>query len=141
MRRKSEGAAPAQVPTNPVFEPPKPGDPPPPPGAVDWTAPPGLPAQSVATKPIQSIAELQQAVSAGDTMTVTMGRTTLSPEKYNTFDIGPLSMTVSVRQDETAAQAYTRARAALEHLYEAEVELRTAEFKEHLQRVRVAVKA
>lgn len=75
----------------------------------------------------------------GDEITVTIGKEIYYPggtQKFNGFEVGPLTASVRIRPGESAAQAWVRARSVLEHLYEAEVQVRIEEFTEHLDEAR-----
>ena len=54
--------------------------------------------------------------SMNETVTVTWGREHFSPAQYMGFDIGPLSYTTEIREDETVEQAVTRAHKALNNV-------------------------
>jgi hypothetical protein len=150
MRRRTDPTAtPATAqPAHPV--------PPLAPGAHDWVSPPASPeaipaarvpdlrrqADAAATRS-EKVAGLAPGpagdvlrMSAGDTLTVTMGKELIFPVKFNGFEVGPLSTTVTVRDGETPAHAYDRARGVLEQLYAAEFDLQLAQFVEHVDRAR-----
>ena len=137
-------------------------DPPPKPGGVDWVsdpsssskAPEGLAgdiasgrAQGVVTAskvaPTDGPAALADLVTMGDQLLVTLGKEVYYPggaQKFNGFEVGPMSITVSVRKNESAAQAWVRGRTVLEQLFEAELVLRIDEFVEHLDKARKTVR-
>lgn len=151
MRRRTDAAtqAPAQ-PANPT--------PPLQPGAHDWVSPPptpsATPAQQSAAIPAAQVraqidAEKQRAkgasdsttiVDAGDSIEVTIGRSIIYPVKFNGLEVGPLTMSVRVRQGETPGQAWSRARSVLEELYQAELDLRLKEFVDNLDEARKRVR-
>ena len=70
-----------------------------------------------------------------DTITVTYGAQKFSPVQYQLFDVGPFSMTTTVKPDETPEQAYARAYAFLAGCAKAAFATAKVEF---LQRVRDA---
>lgn len=83
------------------------------------------------------------AVSVGDLLTITIGKEVYYPggrEKFNGFEVGPLAMTVTVRQGESAAQAWARCRTVLEHLHQAEIQLRITEFTDHFEQARKSIR-
>ena len=49
-----------------------------------------------------------------ESVTVTWGKVLISPVQYNTFEVGPFSMTTEVGEGETPEDAMKRAYAALE---------------------------
>lgn len=150
MRRRTDPTATApQNPTTPLQ-----------PGTHDWVSPP--PAGEAALQaarvpdlrrqaertaangekvvPAGGHAGNAAALDEGDVLTVTMGKEVIYPVKYNGFEVGPLSMTVTVRKGETAASAYDRARGVLEQLYETELDLQLKQFVEHLDKARAQVR-
>jgi hypothetical protein len=124
-------------------------------GAYDWTTTDGpssgahapqapqsaaIPAATVMAMQVRGDAGSATAASAGDELTVTIGKSSLFPVRYNGLEVGPLSMSVRLRQGETPAEAYGRARAVLEELYQAELDLRLKEFVDHLDEARKRVR-
>jgi hypothetical protein len=75
------------------------------------------------------------ALGAGDTLTVTIGSETFCPVKYHPYVVGPLSVSVRVREGESGFDAYQRAREFLTKLVQVEFEVRT---KEMFGRIRQA---
>lgn len=149
MRRRGE-PAPAVTPRS---------DPPPRPDGVDWVSDPGVAPAGLAgdvalgrmqgeysaakVVPTDGPAALPELVSAGDQLLVTMGKEVYYPggaQKFQGFEVGPMSITVSIRKGESGAQAWVRGRSVLEHLFEAELKLRIAEFVEHLDVARKTVR-
>lgn len=132
-------------------------------GAHDWVSPPPATAATLADRVAsERVDPLRAAVNAavavnpskpgtpagdpslvdeGDRLRVVIGRETFSPVKYNTFDVGPLEMTVTVRRGESAADAFLRARVVLEQLFDAELATRIREFVDHLDEARKRVRA
>lgn len=72
----------------------------------------------------------------GDTITLTKGREVLQPFSYNVFEVGPIALTVHIREGESFADAYVRASVALEELFEAEFEIRLKSFRDHVTQAR-----
>lgn len=52
----------------------------------------------------------------GDTIAVTWGAQTFSPVPFNSFTVGPFSITTTIGDNETAKQTYDRAKAYLDKL-------------------------
>lgn len=92
-------------------------------------------------EPNDGAASRADLVDAGDLLTVTMGKETFFPEKFNGFDVGPLTVSVTIRNGESAAKAWVRARSVLEQLYFAEFDLRVQEYMEHIGKARLTVRA
>lgn len=93
--------------------------------------------------PTEGPASMPALVAAGDSLTITMGKEVYYPggsQKFNGFEVGPMSITVTIRAGESAAQAWVRGRSVLEHLFEAELDLRISEFVEHLDIARKTVR-
>src|SRR5690349_15140793 len=124
MKRRTPGAV------SHTEQAPGPSDPKPPAGGTDWVSPPAEPPANVnreleraaAThvtegrkQPSDGWADDVRNTDAGDSITVTIGKEILYPVKFNGVEVGPLSMTVRIRQGETAGKAYERARVVLEH--------------------------
>lgn len=133
--------------------------------AATTTGTSGAPAQPAATRPAVDAAErlaIEQvrparaamtsaeltsdatpakAADPGDFVTVTIGKESFCPVKYNGFDVGPIAVSVTVREGETHAGAYRRARLAASVLFEAEFDLRVEEFRRHLEESRVRVRS
>lgn len=65
-----------------------------------------------------------------DQVTVTWGEQTISPVSFNTFKIGPFSMTTDVQPDETVEDAMGRAYAALETFARSTYQRKLAAFRE-----------
>ena len=63
-------------------------------------------------------------LDVGDTLHVTIGQETFSPEKYTTFTVGPIGTTVKIRQGETVADAYARAHRLAALAFDAEFEIK-----------------
>jgi hypothetical protein len=63
-------------------------------------------------------------------VSVTWGEQTISPVSYNTFKIGPFSMTTEVREEETDEQAMERVYAALESFARSTYAKKLESFKE-----------
>jgi len=68
-----------------------------------------------------------------ESVTVTWGKETFRPCQFMAFDVGPFSVTVSVRRGETIREAAGRAMVELDAIAEEEFSRKTAEF---LARVR-----
>ena len=141
-------------------------DPPPRPGGVDWVSnPPDAPATkddernkltgstvigrkqgelcAAAMGFGSTAAEVPNMLGEGDQLLVTIGKETYYPggaQKFNGFEVGPMSVTVTIRKNETAAQAWVRGRSVLENLFEAELVLRIDEFVAHLDQARKTVR-
>lgn len=79
-------------------------------------------------------------VDEGDLLTVTFGKETINPIKFNTFEVGPFSLSVCVRKGESSADAHSRARLALAQIFEAELTLKLQEFAEHVMKARDVVR-
>ena len=113
-------------------------------GAYDWTTQ-DSPPKKAAVELSKTAAAVElggpaaQPVASGMLFTLTMGKTTLFPVKFEGFEVGPISATVTVKEGETYGDVWQRARAALEQLYEAEFDLRLREFQEHAVKARSAV--
>lgn len=72
----------------------------------------------------------------GDSITVTWGVQTFSPVSYNSFSVGPFSITTVIKDDETSKQAYERAWAYLTKLAEASYLLARAAYYDKIERDR-----
>jgi len=57
------------------------------------------------------------ALSAGDTITLSMGAETFSPVKYNPFVVGPFQVTIAVRKGETTSDALLRGKKVLHSIF------------------------
>lgn len=68
----------------------------------------------------------------GDAVTITLGKETFFPEKYNGFDVGPLSATVRLRAGETLDELWLRAHRVLDVMFEAEFELKNRQWRPRL---------
>ncbi len=78
----------------------------------------------------------KQVAQVGDTITISKGREVIQPFSFNVFEVGPIALTVQLQAGETFEQAYIRASATLEELYEAEFQIRFQSFKEHVMQAR-----
>jgi hypothetical protein len=74
-----------------------------------------------------------------ETLTISIGRETFSPVKYNTFEVGPFSTSIRLEPGEDIEHAYLRGRARLLALVETEFNLKRQEFDSHLKRLRGVV--
>jgi len=78
------------------------------------------------------------AADPGDVITVTRGAERYCPVKYNGFDVGPVSVTVTVREGESHAEAYMRATATCDVLMQVEFDIKLKEFRDRLEKGRAA---
>lgn len=95
------------------------------PSPVTYQAP-GIPADALAG---------YAALGPGDQLSITIGREKYSPTKYNTFEIGPFSATVTVRPHETGDQAAMRCYRTLLELSEAEFNIAWGRHLERLKKI------
>jgi len=72
-------------------------------------------------------------LGAGATITVTIGKEVFWPVKHNGFEVGPISVAITVGTGESARDAYVRARTVAATMFEAEFELRRVQFFNHLE--------
>jgi hypothetical protein len=70
-----------------------------------------------------------------ESFAVTMGSETFSPISYNSFTVGPFSLTVRIMRGESFEGAFDTAMEKLEALFKREYETKLAE---HLERVKKA---
>lgn len=66
---------------------------------------------------------LKEGLSAGDRVEVTVGRQVFNPEKYCSFEVGPVRVSVTVREGESGAEAYVRASTAAQTMFESEYQI------------------
>lgn len=74
----------------------------------------------------------------GEQVTVTLGVEKFAPVQYQSFDVGPFSLTVTSRPGETVEEAALRGLASLRAVQRKDFEVRSKEF---LERVRGAALA
>lgn len=65
-------------------------------------------------------AAFDHGLRAGDQFTLTSGRETFAVGERGGFDVGPVTASITVRENEHPSAAYSRARILVEQLYEAE---------------------
>lgn len=73
----------------------------------------------------------------GDTVTFTVGRELFAPVKYNTFEVGPISVTTTVGPGETMADAFARAHAMAYVMFESEFHLKRVQYFERMASIEV----
>lgn len=71
----------------------------------------------------------------GDRFTVTAGQEKFSPVKYHSFDVGPVTFETTVGPGEDAAAAYARASSVAHAMFEAEFQLKRADYWRRLGQV------
>lgn len=71
---------------------------------------------------------LDEDLHEGDSFTVTHGKEVFTPIKFHTYEVGPLSVSVTIRKGESVTDAYTRARRFLETAFQAEFELKKRDY-------------
>lgn len=90
------------------------------------SAPPPAPVVDTALHATSMAAATQSAddsLSEGERLTLTVGKESYSPIKYQSFEVGPFQTTIIVRAGETASQAVQRGYRVLLELQEAEFQL------------------
>lgn len=75
-------------------------------------------------------------VDPGTELLVTIGVQTFFPIQFNGFAVGPFSLTVRIRDGESIAKAYARARAQLEELFETEYQIQSNSFRDRVRDAR-----
>jgi hypothetical protein len=74
--------------------------------------------------------------SEGDKLTVTRGEETFSPVQYNSFRLGALTITTTVKPGETIEQAYDRCHRTLEELSDKQFDAQLKAFSNRLEKAR-----
>lgn len=83
------------------------------------------PAQPTAERPVDW---------TGASVTVTYGEEVFSPVQYQSFRVGPFSITRTVRSDETAESVYASIEEELQQMSNRQFELRLRSFKERIEK-------
>ncbi len=71
---------------------------------------------------------LDQDLDEGDSFTITHGKEVFSPVRFHVYEVGPISVTVTLRNGEGLDEAYARARRFLEIAFIAEFQLKQRDF-------------
>jgi len=74
----------------------------------------------------------------GGILTIALGQETFSPMAYNTFSVGPITLSVQLK-DANIGAAYTKARSVLEEIFQVEFECKAQAFfarRAELQKLR-----
>ena len=77
----------------------------------------------------------------GATLTITAGREGYSPIAYHSFEVGPLTLAVTVRHGETIAEAHARGVAVLDELMALHFDKGLARHLDRIGKTRDAAKA
>jgi hypothetical protein len=75
----------------------------------------------------------------GDWVEATAGKELFFPIKFQSFEVGPITVGVHTREGETYATAFMRASLAAEELFEAEFEVKLRGFADRVKRAREVV--
>jgi hypothetical protein len=78
-------------------------------------------------------------LEVGDELSASLGPETFAPIAYNTFTVGPVRASTKVREGETGEQAWLRLHRFCEELFQAEFEISSLRYIEHLKELRVLV--
>jgi hypothetical protein len=79
--------------------------------------------------------DLKIDLGVGEEVEVTRGKETFFPVKFNGFDVGPISVRVVRREEETGEEAYIRAATSAAVMFQAEFDLKLAQYFDRLRGV------
>lgn len=71
---------------------------------------------------------IDQDLDEGDSFTITHGKEVFSPIRFHVYEVGPVSVTCTLRKGEGLDEAYARARRFLEIAFHAEFELKQRDY-------------